>query len=177
MNEQLGLIHVYCGDGKGKTSAAIGLAVRAAGAGLKVAFIQFLKGRQSGELNSFAALPNITVIREELSTKFSFQMNEKELAETAAVHVRYLETALALARGGKCDVLILDEAMGALSTKLLDENALRRLVDEKPEHLELVLTGRNPPQWILDKADYVSEVCKIKHPFDSGIAAREGIEA
>ena len=176
MGEKTGLIHVYCGDGKGKTTAAIGLAVRAAGCGLKVAFVQFLKGQQSGELASFEKLANITVIREKLSPKFSFQMNDKEKHETSLVHEQYIKKALELVQDGSCDMLILDEAMGALSCGLLDEELLKHLVCEKPEQLELILTGRNPPQWLLDKADYVSEIKKIKHPYDAGISARNGIE-
>lgn len=176
MSEQKGLIHIYCGDGKGKTTAAVGLAVRAAGSGLKVTFIQFLKGQMSSELKSFALLPNITLVREKLSPKFSFQMNETELTDTRAAHSRYLEKALELAESGACDLLVLDEVMGALSCGLIDEELLHRLVERKPEQLELVLTGRNPPQWLVEQADYVSEIKKVKHPYDKGIEARNGIE-
>lgn len=176
MNRQPGLIHIYCGDGKGKTTAAMGLALRAAGNGMQVAIVQFLKGQTSGELRSLELLPNITVIREQMSPKFTFQMNPDELDQTREVHSRYLHRALELAREGRCDMLILDELMGALSCGLIDEALLHELVDHKPEPLELVMTGRNPPQWLLDRADYVSEICKRKHPYDRGIAARLGVE-
>ncbi|WP_312644735.1 cob(I)yrinic acid a,c-diamide adenosyltransferase [Hydrogenoanaerobacterium sp.] len=176
MEEQKGLVHIYCGDGKGKTTAAIGLAVRAAGSGMKVALVQFLKGQQSSELNSLKLLPNITVIREQLSPKFTFQMDRRELEQTKAAHSRYLKTALELAKSGECDLLVLDELLGALSCSLIDEELLLELLEQKPPQLELIMTGRNPPQWLLDRADYVSEVRKVKHPYDNGVAARTGIE-
>ncbi|MEG1953559.1 MAG: cob(I)yrinic acid a,c-diamide adenosyltransferase [Hydrogenoanaerobacterium sp.] len=176
MADKTGLIHIYCGDGKGKTTAAIGLAVRAAGAGFKVVLVQFLKGQQSSELLSLALLPNITLLREKLSPKFSFQMDDTEKAETIAVHGHYLKTAAELCKEKNCDVLVLDEVLGALDCGLLDTELLRRFIDQKPDELELVLTGRNPPQWLCEKADYISEIHKVKHPFDAGIQARIGIE-
>ncbi len=176
MDGQTGLIHIYCGDGKGKTTAAMGLAMRAAGSGMKVALVQFLKGQQSSELKMLQMLPNVTIIREQLSPKFTFQMNSEELADTKMVHSRYLNTALKLAKNGECDLLILDELVGALNCGLIDEDLLHELVEKKPAQLELVMTGRNPAQWLVDAADYVSEIRKIKHPYDKGVDARKGIE-
>jgi len=176
MDGQTGLIHIYCGDGKGKTTAAMGLAMRAAGSGMKVALVQFLKGQQSSELKMLQMLPNVTVIREQLSPKFTFQMNSEELADTKMVHSRYLNAALKLAKNGECDLLILDELVGALNCGLIDEDLLHELVEKKPAQLELVMTGRNPAQWLVDAADYVSEIRKIKHPYDKGVDARKGIE-
>ena len=161
-----GLIHIYCGDGKGKTTAATGLAVRAAGCGMKVLLVQFLKGQETGELRALAHIPGITVLRGKASEKFTFQMDERELQQT------YDEQA----RAGACDLLVLDEVMGALSCQLIDEDLLRSLVEQKPERLELVMTGRNPPDWLIDAADYVSEIKKVKHPYDRGVSARRGIE-
>lgn len=171
-----GLIHVYCGDGKGKTTAAIGLAVRAAGYGRRVLLVQFLKGQTTGELRSFAHIPEITVLRGKASSKFTFQMDERELQQTYDLNTKNLLTAVEAMREGTCDLLILDEICGALSCDLIDSDLLRSLVEQKPESLELVLTGRNPPQWLLDRADYITEMVKRKHPFDQGIPAREGIE-
>ncbi len=171
-----GLVHVYCGDGKGKTTAAIGLAVRAAGCGKQVLIVQFLKGQETGELQSLARIPEITVLRGKASSKFTFQMDERELQQTYDLNSKNLLTAVETAREGKCDLLILDEILGALSCDLIDSDLLCSLVEKKPEALELVLTGRNPPQWLLDHADYVTEMVKRKHPFDQGIPARKGIE-
>lgn len=174
MNE--GLIHIYCGDGKGKTTAAIGLAVRAAGRGMPVLIAQFLKGRDSGELHALAKIPEITLLRGRGGGKFTFQMDERELQQTYDENSKLLLSAVETARAGTCKLLILDEIMGALSTETVDADLLRSLVERKPEELELVLTGRNPPDWLVEAADYVSEIRKQKHPFDRGIPAREGIE-
>ncbi|MGI5966865.1 MULTISPECIES: cob(I)yrinic acid a,c-diamide adenosyltransferase [Anaerotruncus] len=171
-----GLIHIYCGDGKGKTTAAIGLAARAAGNGMKVAILQFLKGQETGELSSLALIPGITVIRGKASEKFTFQMDERELQQTYDLCTKNLLTALELLRAGQCDLLVLDEILGALSCELVDEDLLRSLIEQKPEQAELVLTGRNPPDWLLEKADYVTEMVKRKHPYDRGVPARRGIE-
>ncbi|MCI8650216.1 MAG: cob(I)yrinic acid a,c-diamide adenosyltransferase [Anaerotruncus sp.] len=171
-----GLIHIYCGDGKGKTTAAIGLAVRAAGAGKRVLLLQFLKGQPTGELASLAMLPQVTVLRGKMGGKFTFQMGERELQQTYDLQTKNLLTAVETARAGDCDLLILDELFGALSTETVDEDLLRNFIIHKPAALELVLTGRNPPDWLLKAADYVSEICKRKHPYDKGIQARQGIE-
>lgn len=171
-----GFIHVYCGDGKGKTTAAVGLAVRAAGTGKRVLLVQFLKGRDTGELHSLAQIPEITVLRGKASEKFTFQMNERELQEVYDNQTKNLLTALEEARKGHCDLLILDEIMGALSTETVDEDLLKSLVLYKPEPLELVLTGRNPPDWIVEAADYITRMEKVKHPYDRGIQARRGVE-
>ncbi len=171
-----GLIHIYCGDGKGKTTAAIGLAVRAAGCGKRVFIVQFLKGQATGELKSLACIPEIKLLRGKACSKFTCQMDERELQQTYDLNTKNLLTAVETARSGECDVLILDEILGTLSCDLIDSDLLRSLIEQKPESLELVLTGRNPPQWLLDQADYVTEMVKRKHPYDQGIPAREGIE-
>ena len=171
-----GLIHIYCGDGKGKTTAAIGLAVRAAGRGMPVLIAQFLKGRESGELHALAKIPEITLLRGKAGDKFTFQMDERELQQTYDENSKLLLSVVEAARAGKCKLLILDEIMGSLATETVDADLLRSLVEQKPAGLELVLTGRNPPDWLVEAADYVSEIKKQKHPFDRGIPAREGIE-
>ena len=171
-----GLIHIYCGDGKGKTTAATGLAVRAAGCGMKVLLVQFLKGQETGELRALAHIPGITVLRGKASEKFTFQMDERELQQTYDLNTKNLLTAVEQARAGACDLLVLDEVMGALPCQLIDEDLLRSLVEQKPERLELVMTGRNPPDWLIEAADYVSEIKKVKHPYDRGVSARRGIE-
>ena len=171
-----GLIEIYCGDGKGKTTAALGLILRAAGRDLKVLLCQFLKGRETGELTSLKLLPQVEILRGKALTKFTFQMTAEEKEQVAKEHEVLLHRALTRCQEGKFDLLVLDEALGACALKLLDEPALLNFLKQKPAGLEVVLTGRNPSGALLEAADYVSEINKRKHPFDKGILAREGIE-
>lgn len=171
-----GLIHVYTGDGKGKTSAAMGLALRAAGRGRKVVILQFLKGRDSGEVSALQALPGITVLRNSREYGFFKFLPPEEQQAMAAEHTANFKEAMHLVQEGCCNLLVLDEAIPAYTLGALDRAALDALLASKPEHLELVLTGREPPQHMLDAAAYVTEMRKHKHPFDQGIGQREGIE-
>lgn len=171
-----GLIHIYCGDGKGKTTAAVGLAVRCAGRGNKVLLVQFLKSRDSGELYSLAKLPDIEVMRGKESKKFTFQMNEEEKHALLIEHNKMFEQVLAKIKNGGYSLLILDEVIGALNAKVFEMPKLIEFLRHKPENLEVVLTGRNPAPELIEIADYVSEMRKVKHPMDKGIMAREGIE-
>lgn len=171
-----GLIHIYCGDGKGKTTAAVGLAVRCAGRGNKVLLVQFLKSRDSGELYSLAKLPDIEVMRGKESKKFTFQMNEEEKHALLIEHNKMFEQVLAKIKNGGYSLLILDEVIGALNAKVFEMPKLIEFLRHKPENLEVVLTGRNPAPELVAIADYVSEMRKVKHPMDKGIMAREGIE-
>lgn len=171
-----GLIHIYCGDGKGKTTAAVGLAVRCAGRGNKVLLVQFLKSRDSGELYSLAKLPDIEVMRGKESKKFTFQMNEEEKHALLIEHNKMFEQVLAKIKNGGYSLLILDEVIGALNAKVFEMPKLIEFLRHKPENLEVVLTGRNPAPELVEIADYVSEMRKVKHPMDRGIMAREGIE-
>lgn len=169
-------IHIYCGDGKGKTTAAVGLAVRCAGRGNKVLLVQFLKSRDSGELYSLAKLPDIEVMRGKESKKFTFQMNEEEKHALLIEHNKMFEQVLAKIKNGGYSLLILDEVIGALNAKVFEMPKLIEFLRHKPENLEVVLTGRNPAPELVEIADYVSEMRKVKHPMDKGIMAREGIE-
>ena len=171
-----GLIHIYCGDGKGKTTAAVGLAVRCAGRGNKFLLVQFLKSRDSGELYSLAKLPDIEVMRGKESKKFTFQMNEEEKHALLIEHNKMFEQVLAKIKNGGYSLLILDEVIGALNAKVFEMPKLIEFLRHKPENLEVVLTGRNPAPELVEIADYVSEMRKVKHPMDKGIMAREGIE-
>lgn len=171
-----GLIHIYCGDGKGKTTAAVGLAVRCAGRGNKVLLVQFLKSRDSGELYSLAKLPDIEVMRGKESKKFTFQMNEEEKHALLIEHNKMFEQVWAKIKNGGYSLLILDEVIGALNAKVFEMPKLIEFLRHKPENLEVVLTGRNPAPELVEIADYVSEMRKVKHPMDKGIMAREGIE-
>ncbi len=172
-----GLTHVYYGNGKGKTTAALGLGMRAWGCGLQVVLVQFLKDFSTGELKALAQLPGFTVLRGKAKGKlFSRDMSEEEKAATTFIHEANLKQALSLVNTGKCDLLILDEAFDAYQLGLLGDAILRPLIEEKPGELELVITGHAPVEWVLNRADYVTEMVKQKHPYDRGIGARRGIE-
>lgn len=171
MSGERGLIHLYWGEGKGKTTAAMGLALRALGAGRRVVIVQFLKGGRSGEIPLLQSL-GAQVLRGKAGTKFSTRMDEGERAETRALHTQHLRQALEL----DAELLVLDEACAALEKGLVDEALLRRAVLEKPSGQELVLTGRRPADWMLDAADYSTEMRCHRHPFAQGIPAREGVE-
>lgn len=167
------MIHVYYGDGKGKTTAAVGLAARAAGAGLKVLFCQFLKGLPTGELNSLHRL-EIQVIRSPVPLKFTNQMND---AEKEACRKNQLEClARVQAQRGEFDLVVLDEALDLAACGFWRQDELLAFVKEFPAEKELVLTGRDPDARLLKKADYVTRFQKEKHPYDQGSLARKGIE-
>lgn len=176
MADNLGLVHIYYGDGKGKTSAAIGLAIRAAGHGLNVLILQLLKTQYTGELNILDNIPNIRILRGKGVSDFSFSMTDEQKKICTATHNYNLGNIIEDARGGSVDLLILDEVIGAYNRELLDRRMLINFIKNKPAQMELVLTGRNPPPELLELADYASEIKKIKHPFDNGIGARLGIE-
>jgi cob(I)alamin adenosyltransferase len=172
-----GLIHIYCGDGKGKTTAALGLALRAAGREFKVLIIQFLKDQKTGELTSLARIPEITVLRgQDYGAAFSWQMTEEQKEQCRQRHDDMLRQGITTANSGQADVLILDEIIAAYNLNLVDRAALVNFLKSKPEKLEVVLTGRDPAPELVELAAYVSEIKKIKHPFDQGIKARIGIE-
>ncbi len=174
--KQEGLIHIYCGDGKGKTTAALGLAIRFLGAGGRVLLVQFLKGSHTAELAIFSRLEGITILRNTQDFGFSFTMGDEEKQQVTRMHNQNLSAAIEACRAGKAGMLILDECLGALSTGLIDREALFSFIRQKPPELELVLTGRNPPDELVELADYVSEIRCVKHPYTRGIPARDGIE-
>ena len=173
---QMGLVHIYCGDGKGKTSTAAGLALRALGAGFSVVFAQFLKNGKSGEIAALSAFPGATVIASEKIEKFSVAMNAEEKSACRGIHADIFKRCAGLCAAGVCDVLILDEIIAAVNAGLFDEDALAGFLKNRPPRVEVVLTGRNPSQTLIGLADYVSEIKKIKHPYDRGVTARDGIE-
>jgi cob(I)alamin adenosyltransferase len=172
------MIHVYFGEGKGKTTAAIGLAVRAAGRGRRVIFAQFLKSRETGEITSLEKL-GVRIIRSEKPDCFSWEMTEEQKDICRTMQNKLLETVKeAIFGAASPDLLVLDEVLNTNTEEhdLLDEEALREFIDMKPEPLEIVLTGRPAPEWLIEKADYVTEMKKHKHPYDCGTGARESIE-
>ena len=171
-----GLIHIYCGDGKGKTSAAAGLAVRAAGCRKQVLFARFLKNEESGELEILDRIPEIHVIHLERSFGFYRTLTEEEQAEVRQMYEALWQDIVRRAETDVYDVLVMDEFMAAYNYGLIGHDAAFAFLREKPERLEVVLTGRDPDGDLVELADYVSEIRKVKHPFDRGIRARKGIE-
>lgn len=171
-----GLIHIYCGDGKGKTTCATGLAVRCAGSGGKVLWVQFLKKDTSGERRSLEQLGNITLLPGYENIKFTFTMTEEEKKQAILFYKKQLVEIEELVKKQFFDLLIMDEAVGAINTGMLEEEEVVAFLKEKPEGLEVVLTGREPSDQIVSLADYVTNMQKIKHPFDQGVRARKKIE-
>lgn len=170
------MIHAYYGDGKGKTTAAMGLALRSLAAGWRVCAVQFLKDGASGEVRLLWRHPGMVVLAGKACGKFASRMDEGELAATRALHDAHLDRALALARAGEVRLVVLDEAFGALSRGLADERAVRALMEWGAADGELVLTGRELPPFVEEAADYLTEMRCVRHPFDRGVAAREGVE-
>lgn len=171
-----GYVHIYCGDGKGKTTASIGLAVRAAGRGKSVVIARFLKTEDSGEVEVLRSIAGITVLPCERTFGFYAQMTEEQKLEASGYYSSLLELAWSTAAASRADILILDEIMAACRCHLVEEKRLQHLLDTRPEHLELIMTGREPSEELQARADYISRVEKVKHPFDKGTVAREGIE-
>lgn len=173
---QTGLIHIYTGNGKGKTTASVGLTIRAHAHGLRVLFVQFLKNGLSGEIGILRQLANVRVLSGQADMKFTNQMAEDDKIRTRQMHEEFFAAAVTAAQAGEIDLLVLDETFGALATGLLDSNEVYNFLVTKPAGLEVVLTGRNPEPRFLALADYVSDVQCIAHPYEKGILAREGID-
>lgn len=167
-----GLVQVYTGEGKGKTTAALGLALRAVGQKMKVVVIQFVKGDRTCGEHVLAEKYHLFDIVQP-NTGDSFAQTWKELRPIAEQTLSIAEETLVK---GDYDVVILDEVLFALSKKLITVSQVLDLIDKKPEKVELILTGRGAPSEIMQRADLVTEMVAIKHPLDKGIAARRGIE-
>jgi len=168
-----GYVQVYTGNGKGKTTAAFGLALRAAGAGLKVFIAQFVKGMKYSELESIKKLDDMITIKQYGRGRFiRKKINQKDinLAQDGLKEVRNIIDS------GNYHLVILDEANIATHFKLFSVQELLNLINSKPDHVELVITGRYADPLIIDKADLVTEMYEIKHYYQKGIKARTGIE-
>lgn len=166
-----GIIQIYTGDGKGKTTAALGLAMRAAGRGLKIAFIQFLKGEPYGEHLFVSRYHPFNIVQ--ISVGNSFTKPREQLLQEAQETLTYAEEEML---SGKYNLVILDEIFVALHQKLITTEQVMGLLDKKPASVDLVLTGRNAPPQIIERANLVTEMRMIKHPYNEGISARLGIE-
>jgi len=169
-----GLVQIFTGDGKGKTSAAVGAVIRALGHGLKVYIVFFMKGDYPyGERSILSQLPNVTM-ESFGSAGFTDPANIKPEQKEQA------KRALAAAReamlSGSYDLIVLDEVNIAVAFKLVELEEVLRLIEDKPEGVELILTGRRADSRLIKSADLVTEMLKIKHPYDEGVAGRMGIE-
>lgn len=171
-----GLIHIYYGGGRGKTTAAVGMAIRMSGSGGRVVFMQYLKGAKTSERKILAKTENIRLIDVPDSIKFVFGMNEDEIARAREYYNGKTDEIEKIIDKGDCDMLILDEVLDAADCGIIEKERVVRLADMCRGRVELILTGRNPDEQILRRGDYITEMCAVRHPFDSGIGAREGIE-
>lgn len=205
MNEKhTGLFHIYCGDGKGKTTAAIGAAVRAAGAGLKVCFVQLMKSGESSELSVIKNIQNITVQAVINPYGFTWKMtvSEKEKLrklndETVEMLINAIGNKSDASDGnlanssqsnnaagkfmynevnGWFDMIIIDELMSAYQNELVGKSLVSSLIEKCKGNTELIFTGRNPSDELMEKADYITEMKCQRHPYEKGVSARLGIE-
>ena len=171
-----GCVHIYCGDGKGKTSSAVGLAVRASGRGKKVLIVRFLKTEDSGEVEVLRKIPGITVTPCDRTFGFVFRMNEEQKREAGAYFQSRFENAVKTAVEDGVDLLVLDEILASCNYGLVREDDVAEFLRNRPAEMEVVLTGRDPSDRLIALADYVSEIKMVKHPYTQGIGGREGIE-
>ncbi|RLC91304.1 MAG: cob(I)yrinic acid a,c-diamide adenosyltransferase [Chloroflexi bacterium] len=174
-NQQLlkGYVQVYTGDGKGKTTAALGLALRAAGHGMHTYIGQFMKGQHYGELDALRDNPYITI--EQYGDVRCIHREEVTSDHVSQAH-RGLERARAAMLSGEYDIVVLDEVNVTIWFGLLDVEQVLAFLDDKPEHVEVILTGRRAPQELIEQADLVTEMREIKHYYEQGVLARQGIE-
>ena len=168
-----GLIHVYMGDGKGKTTSALGLAVRIAGCGGRTAFIQFMKGWEYSEVRGLASLPGVRLIQTGRPDYIYPGKADPLDYEEAAKGLKAAEEAV---MSGSYDLVVLDEINVAIDFELLPLEKVLDLLKNKPLHVEVVLTGRTSPPELIELADLVTDMKEIKHPFSKGILARKGID-
>ena len=179
--KEQGLIHLYHGDGKGKTTCGIGLAVRALGAGYHVIFAQFLKGGETSELGVLKALQQLPqyqldILRCEKEYPFTWLLKPEEKVALRDDHNALFQDVVSHCEMETPTLIILDEMCATYELNLIDRAAVLGFLLHKPDQVEVVLTGRNPLPELVEVADYISEIKKIKHPMDSGIMARVGIE-
>ncbi len=174
------MIHLYTGEGKGKTTAAIGLCVRAVGRGYSVCFSQFMKGNDTGELYVLERLPNVEILRSRKNYGFYASMSETDKKELTKVHNSILDSLLEKAESGVCHMVVMDEVTYPVKWGLLDIGKLETLLEMGKKgsavDIEIVITGRDAGDFLQNAADYITQMECVRHPFEKGIAAREGIE-
>lgn len=170
-------LHVYTGTGKGKTTAAMGLALRAAGHEQRVLIVQWMKDGTSGELSALRLLPTVTVYPALPMRQFTYQMDEETLTKTRIEQTAQVLAVTKLVLSSTPQLMIFDELAAALSTGLVKEDAVRSLIVTALQYGEVVITGYEAPAWLVDQADYVSNMQAVRHPYQTeGLSAREGVE-
>lgn len=171
-----GLIHIYEGDGKGKTSAGVGLSVRCAGSGQKVLYTQFLKDDKSNELKVLEQIEGIHVVHCEKNFGFTFNMTPETKEKAKEFYTEHFRRVSKMAVEEGVKLLVMDELIASYNLNMVDQKEVLEFLKNKPEELEVVMTGRDPAGELVELADYVSRIVKVKHPFDQGVPARVGIE-
>lgn len=171
-----GQIHIYTGEGKGKTTAALGLSMRAVGRDRKVLFVQFLKGQDTGEQYLMSKIPLITHVKLANARTFFHALTGEEQRSLIEETEMEWESLYEQILNGGFDLVVLDEIMAAMYLGIIPESKVMKLLQEKPFQMELVLTGRNAPDLISKEADLITEMRKIRHYYDQGILYREGTE-
>lgn len=169
-------IHIYEGDGKGKTTAAVGLSVRCAGSGQKVLFTQFLKGNHSSELAALELLPKVYVYQNRKEFGFTSGMDRIERMDAKSYYRDHFREAIYFAKREEVRLLVLDELLDAYNLDMVDHQEVLQFLRTRPEDMEVVLTGREAAPELVNIADYISRIEKIKNPYDWGLSARIGIE-
>lgn len=170
------MIHVYYGDGKGKSTAAVGLAVRAAGSKMKVLFVQFLKTEFSGERHVLSHTENVTLTSCPLEMKFTFKMSEQEKQHASVVFRGLFDSSTTTALSARYDMVVFDEIFDVINEGMLSESEVFEFIANAPNSIEIVMTGHHPSERFIKAADYVTDFKKIKHPYDRGITGRIGVE-
>lgn len=173
---QKGLIHIYTGSGKGKTTAALGLCFRAAGWGIRSAFIQFMKGQDTGEIHAAEKLSDLMIFEQYGSDGFVKDKNSASFREHLVTTVKGIARAEELLKEKRYSIIVLDEILTLPQFGLLPENKIMELIEMKPAEVELILTGRGATPELIRRADLVTEMREIKHYYSSGVIARKGIE-
>lgn len=171
-----GYIHIYTGNGKGKTTAALGLALRAAGAGLKTYIAQFMKEYPYSEINSLKSLSDFITVEQFCGDEFVYK---KQLPDETEIRkaIDGLNKAKIMMLSGEYDLIILDEVLVSIYFKLLTVEQIKEFLEQKPERVEMILTGRYCPEILYEKADLITEMKEIKHYYSKGITSRKGIES
>lgn len=171
-----GLIQIYYGDGKGKTTAAIGQGMRFLGHNKQILIFQFLKGRTSGEIDFLNRLDNVKIIKVNSQTKFSFQMNDEELIILKKEITDGIQKLRKILESGSDDLIILDELLDLIKKNYIEEKFFIDLINSRKNKGEIIITGHYISPNLIAMSDLVTEVKKIKHPYDLGIKARKGVE-
>ena len=170
------MIHAYYGDGKGKSTAAAGAALRAAGNRMRVMYVQFLKTENTGERLALQSIDGINLTSCPLELKFTYEMDDRERQQVSMMYRGIFERAVSITLSNRYDMIVLDEVFDVINEGMLSEGSVFEFISNAPNNIEIIMTGRKPPKRFIDAADYVTEFKKHKHPYDRGIQARKGIE-